>query len=352
MRNYKNYILPVIIAITAFSVSASAAFYSVSGLSKLFAGAALAVTLMAGSLEVAKLVIASLLYRYWNTLNKFLRTYLTIATGILILITSLGIYGFLSSAYQSTASKVNVVGTEIKLLDTRRNSLNKQLEVVTREKEGVDNSITQLQSGLVNNKTQYVDKRGNLITSSSTGTRQALESQLKVALERSQQLATKIDNLTEEVTKLETESVEKEVNSLTASELGPLKYISELTGRTMNEIVNYLLLVIIFVFDPLAIALVLAANHALAELSKKENLYGEYDEGLWDLIDNKEKPTQSEVVKEEKEDDWEIVDEENETARIVQTSPSKVKIADHEGNTRWITKKEWKEDYSNPKKYL
>lgn len=70
------------------------------------------------------------------------------------------------------------------------------------------------------------------------------------------------------------------------------------------------------------------------------------------MIDNKEKPTQSEVVKEEKEDDWEIVDEENETARIVQTSPSKVKIADHEGNTRWITKKEWKEDYSNPKKYL
>ena len=76
--------LPVLIALSALSVSASAAFYSVSGLSKLFAGAAFEVIIMAGSLEFAKLVVASLLYQYWSTINKFLRTYLTIATYISI----------------------------------------------------------------------------------------------------------------------------------------------------------------------------------------------------------------------------------------------------------------------------
>ena len=80
--------LPFIIAISALSVSASAAFYSVSGLSKLFAGASLEVIIMAGSLEVAKLVTASLLYQYWDTINKTLRTYLTTATVILVLITN------------------------------------------------------------------------------------------------------------------------------------------------------------------------------------------------------------------------------------------------------------------------
>ena len=98
----KKQILPLFIALSALSVSGSAAFYSVSGLSKLFAGASFEVIIMASSLEVSKLVIASLLYQYWGTINKFLRTYLVTAAIILVLITSMGIYGFLSAAYQDT----------------------------------------------------------------------------------------------------------------------------------------------------------------------------------------------------------------------------------------------------------
>ena len=97
LKNLKQGLFPFVIAFSALSVSASAAFYSVSGLSKLFAGASFEVIIMAGSLEVSKLVIASLLYQYWDTINKILRTYLAIATVILVLITSMGIYGFLSS---------------------------------------------------------------------------------------------------------------------------------------------------------------------------------------------------------------------------------------------------------------
>ena len=91
IKKLQRNIFPTIIALSALSVSGSAAFYSVSGLSKLFAGASLEVIIMAGSLEVAKLVIASLLYQYWDTVNKLLRAYLSIAAVVLVLITSMGI---------------------------------------------------------------------------------------------------------------------------------------------------------------------------------------------------------------------------------------------------------------------
>ena len=108
LKNLKQSLFPFVIAFSALSVSASAAFYSVSGLSKLFAGASFEVIIMAGSLEISKLVIASLLYQYWDTLNKLLRTYLSIATVILVLITSMGIYGFLSAAYQETYRELTI----------------------------------------------------------------------------------------------------------------------------------------------------------------------------------------------------------------------------------------------------
>ena len=116
-KNIKKGMFPFLIAFSALSVSASAAFYSVYGLSKLFAGAQFQVIIMAGSLEFAKLVTASLLYQYWDTINKTLRTYLSIATIVLVLITSMGIYGFLSAAYQDTYSKLSMAENEIKFLE-------------------------------------------------------------------------------------------------------------------------------------------------------------------------------------------------------------------------------------------
>ena len=118
---------PFIIAISALSVSGSAAFYSVYGLSKLFAGATVEVIIMAGSLEVAKLVIASLLYQYWDTINKLLRTYLTIAAVILVLITSMGIYGFLSAAYQGTYQTLLVTENRIEFLENKADFYQKDI---------------------------------------------------------------------------------------------------------------------------------------------------------------------------------------------------------------------------------
>ena len=270
-------IFPFIIATSALSVSASAAFYSVSGLSKLFAGAAFAVIIMAASLEVAKLVIASLLYQYRKTLPRGLKIYLTTAAFVLVLITSMGIYGFLSAAYQETANKAGNIDNQIALVETRRNNVQEQLAVYNAEKESINKAVADLRSGLSNNVITYTDANGNQVTTTSSSTRRALEKQLDQAIERQNEINSKVDILNTQLFDYETEIVEIKTGNDLAGELGPLKYLSGLTGVPMDKIINWLLLTIIFVFDPLAIALVIAANFAFEQLKEKTkvNLYGE-----------------------------------------------------------------------------
>ena len=277
LKKIQERIFPFIIAFSALSVSASAAFYSVSGLSKLFAGAAFAVIVMAASLEIAKLVIASLLYQYRKSLPTFLKYYLSIACFVLILITSMGIYGFLSAAYQETAAKAGSVDSQITLIETRRDNTKEQLNVYTDEKESINKAVAALRSGLANNVIQYTNAEGVLITTTSSSTRRALEKQLDQAIDRQTIINNKVDGLNTQLFDYETEIVEVSINNDIAGELGPLKYLSGLTGIPMDKIINYLLLTIIFVFDPLAIALVIAANFAFSQLRPKikENIYGE-----------------------------------------------------------------------------
>jgi hypothetical protein len=263
-------IFPFIIALSALTVSASAAFYSVSGLSKLFAGAAFAVIIMAASLEVAKLVIASLLYQYRKNLPKLLKYYLSVACFILILITSMGIYGFLSAAYQETAAKAGNVDSQIALIETKRDNIKEQLAIYNAEKESINEAVSSLRSGLSNNVIQYTDTLGNVITTTSSSTRRALEKQLDQAIGRQTEINTRVDGLNQQLFEYETEIVEVTSNASIAGELGPLKYLSGLTDKPMDQIINWLLLTIIFVFDPLAIALVIAANFAFAQLKPKK----------------------------------------------------------------------------------
>jgi|TARA_R110002050_G_scaffold111385_2_gene224845 hypothetical protein len=277
IKNIQARIFPFIIAFSALAVSASAAFYSVSGLSKLFAGAAFAVIIMAASLEVAKLVIASLLYQYRKTLPRLLKYYLSIACFILILITSMGIYGFLSAAYQETAAKANNIDSQITLIETKRNNIKEQLAIYTEEKTSINGAVSDLRSGLSNNVIQYTDTLGNVLTTTSSSTRRALEKQLDQAIERQTEINFRVDDLNQQLFNYETEIVEVTSNANITGELGPLKYLSGLTGKPMDKIINWLLLTIIFVFDPLAIALVIAANFAFEQLKNKtiENVYGE-----------------------------------------------------------------------------
>jgi hypothetical protein len=283
MKNIKKGLFPFLIAASALSVSASAAFYSVSGLSKLFAGASFEVIIMAGSLEVAKLVIASLLYQYWSTLNKLLRTYLVVAATVLVLITSLGIYGFLSAAYQQTYSKLSIVENEKEYIQQKVDFYEKDLERYDLELESILSNINTL-SATKSGQTQVRD------ITSSTGFRTVVSTaglklaQKRIDIEEENRKAVQIKRqvAADSLQKLQLDILQLDNSSDQAGELGPLKYLSGLTGTPMDKIINILLLVIIFVFDPLAISLVVAANFAFEKAYPKkkfeDNLYGEKEE--------------------------------------------------------------------------
>ena len=345
LSNLKKGLFPFIIATTALSVSASAAFYSVSGLSKLFAGAAFEVIIMAGSLEVAKLVIASLLYQYWDVINKGLRAYLTVAAFILVLITSMGIYGFLSSAYQDTYRQLTIKNNQVSFLDQKREFYEKDVLRYDAELERISNNI----STLSNAKASSIQVRD---TTSSTGFRQTISttelrlSQKRIDVEEQNRKAVqaKREQVADSLQKYQLAILDLENNAEVAGELGPLQYLSGLTGIGMDKIINYLLLVIIFVFDPLAISLVVAANFAFDQANKK-NLYNEYEDevepDLWDDLDEEEVDINDIEVDAEvivPEEDWKVVDDEVKPKKIIQKGPSEHRVLFSDGSTKKISK--------------
>ena len=313
LSKIKKGMFPFLIAFSALSVSASAAFYSVSGLSKLFAGASLEVIIMAGSLEFAKLITASLLYQYWNTINKTLRNYLAISTMVLVLITSMGIYGFLSAAYQETYSKLSAVENQKGFIQQKIDFYQNDVTRYDTEIERISSNI----STLSNAKASTIQVRD---TSVSGGFRQTISTtELRMAQNRinieeeNRKLAqSKRTVASDSLQKFQLQVLELDNNTEVAGELGPLQYLSSLTGYPMDKIINVLLLIIIFVFDPLAISLVVAANFAFDKAypkrKYKENLYGERVEDII-VKDSEEIKTNKEFMdnldKIEKIKDWE-----------------------------------------------
>ena len=261
------------IGLAALAVSGSAAFYSVFGLSKLFAGASTQVIIMAGSLEFAKLVCASLLYQYWGTINKWLRTYLSIAVFVLMVITSGGIYGFLSGAYQETATKSEFLDKSLLVLQTKQERFEENKTDLTLEKSQLNTTISDLRTSLSNpaSVSYYSEEAGQVITTTSSSTRKALQKELDATITDRNDINLKLEAVQDSIMRLDTELLELEIGNEEQRELGPLKYLSETTGKDMGQVVNWFLLLIIFVFDPLAIAMVVAANFAFAQIKPKTN---------------------------------------------------------------------------------
>jgi len=368
----QRYTFPSLIALSALSVSASAAFYSVSGLSKLFAGASFEVIIMASSLEISKLVIASLLYQYWDTLNKYLRTYLTVAAAILVLITSMGIYGFLSAAYQETYQKLTITQNQIEFLENKAKFYQDDVTRYDEELERISNNI----STLSNAKATSIQVRdttvsGGVRSTISTAELRLAQSRIAVEEENRKEVNAKRTVASDSLQKYRLEILDLQNSADTVGELGPLQYLSGLTGTPMDRIINILLLVIIFVFDPLAISLVIAANFAFDKARPKKNLYGEveddlYDDDEWDedhaldqvlndmvedvedieVVDAEELKTNEEFIKalDKIEKDWKVVNEddseitEKKVARVLQKTPSRRRVKFDDGSEGWIDK--------------
>ena len=286
----KERIFPFVIALSALSVSASAAFYSVFGLAHLFAGASTEVIIMAGALEAAKLVVASLLYQYWDTINKILRMYFMIATFILMVITSGGIYGFLSGAYQETATQSEFLDRQVAVIQQKQVRFEEQKSDLKIEKAAVVKTISDLRVSLSNPaQVQYIDREsGQLITTTSSSARKALQSELKTSITERDNIDLRLNAVTDSIAALDVNILDAQINNETARELGPLKYMAELTGQPMSKIVNWFMILIIFVFDPLAIAMVVAANMAFAQIRPKKIVLEEEQKDY--KVYKKEKP--------------------------------------------------------------
>jgi hypothetical protein len=252
-----------LIALSAALIAGCAAYYSVFGLSQLFAGASLAVIIMASSLEFSKVVAVSFLHRYWNKISNGLKIYLSIGVFILICITSAGIYGFLSNAYQKTANKLEITEGQAGGLNNKKSLFEKNIndnnKIIGTKSSRVE-QLTQLRTaqetrldGATTNSARN-KARGDI--NSANGEIQKLNGEIDM-------LNTKNSSLSDSVNFYSSKLIELKTNDNATSEIGPLKYLAQLTGQPMDRVVNWFILLLIFVFDPLAVALVIATNRVI-----------------------------------------------------------------------------------------
>ena len=288
----------LLLGLSALFVAFNAAFFSVTGLAKLFAGASVSVMIMASSLELAKLITAGYLYNYWDKINKGFRIYLSLGVVVLILITSLGIYGFLTSAFQDTLNKYNVSSTQKLFLQQKESFWGSDVARYDKELERISENISILSSAK-SQQIQYKDTDGNIRNTVSTAELRASQSRIVVEEQNRKEVQSKREVAADSLQSIQLKILELDTDTETGSELGPLQYLSTLLDKPMTDIINWFILIIIFVFDPLAVSLIIAFNLAVKvdkgekdkkKVIQKRELYGENDDSgdiseefnLWD----------------------------------------------------------------------
>jgi len=225
------------IGLSALFIAGSAAAFSVYGLAKLFSGAFISVVIMASALELGKLVTASFLYRYWNMINWFQKFYMTLATIVLIFITSAGIFGYLSNAYQGATLEFEKQSTELLTIEERIEQLEEDKVFL---KEELEVAISELPDNYITAKRKLREDYNPQI--------------LQVNNELLEYKKTRAD--------LEIGLVS------TGVDVGPAIYLARTFGTDIDTVVKFFIFILIFVFDPLAVMLVIAYNQALIDRGK------------------------------------------------------------------------------------
>jgi hypothetical protein len=268
-----------IILFSAVLLASCAAFFSVTGIAQLFVGAMIPTAIMAIALELGKLVSVSFLYRYWNLMSKSLRTYMFIGTFILMIITSLGIYGYLSSAYAAGSSEIQSKENQISLYDNQINTFQTQ---TTQMRSDID----RLQSIRIQqeNRMDSLLQRNRSITTQQTVIRENSKeiSNLQKEILNKNKI---IDSL--QLLKTNT------VNSIgTTGKIGTFYYISKSLNIDLDSMMKWFILVLVFVFDPMSIALFLAYNVVLNKNNSTpiQSVDSLIQEKTYDVIENLEAP--------------------------------------------------------------
>ncbi len=313
----------------AVGMAGTVAYVSVNGLLKVFAGAGTVGLILFSSIEAAKIVATSAIHTYGKKIGWFYNGILSLFIAIAMIITSMGIYGFLSSSYKQTFSKFENMEAQIELLEKKVSGYQGQLDIVNNEKKGVSETITQLTKGLSNNVIQYKDKEtGEIITTTSSSTRKVLQKQLDGAIERQGVLNDKSDALNDKVFEVENEITDIKLADDVGAELGPLRYLADVTGMSMDDVMKYFIILLIVIGDPMAVVMVIVfskvVNYGKVDSDKPtsaKNAIVDPNEGLTEdmkkVIVKEELKIKEEKVKEivnqfesnEKEDDTEYFDE-------------------------------------------
>ena len=274
-----------ILNLSAFLLAGCAAFFSVKGIALLFSASFYSVAVMAGSLEIAKLVSASYLYRYWDNINKVLRIYMLCATILLMAITSLGIFGFLSDAFQRNFSQYSLNINKVQALKSQQTFVTSQVDFnKSKLKDLIELQKTyqgSLDSAVKQDVTVTKTSSGGFFSSGKTEKvtdNKLLDSKNKI-IEGSQQninslfnqigiVSSELQNLEQQASKLAQEIMGLESDN-TKGEIGTFKFVAEAFGMKIENAVRLFIILIVIVFDPLAVALVIAYNSLL---NKKEIL--------------------------------------------------------------------------------
>jgi hypothetical protein len=218
----------VLLFIAATSVSCVGAFFSIIGLTSLFAGAVVSVGLMALVLEFAKIVTAGFLYRYWGHVNRVMRIYLSSAVVVLSIITSMGIFGYLSNAYQR--SSLTYKTSQLKI-----DSLNRADAAITAEIHKIEKFISEIPNSRISKKFALYEESQNHI---------------KSLVVKSEAINLEIEDIRRQLLDIQTE-------------IGPVVYVAETFGVQVDTVAKWLIFVFVSVLDPLAICLVFALNLAI-----------------------------------------------------------------------------------------
>ena len=226
----------IILLLTTLSLAGSAAFFSIYGLAQIFAGSFWPVVVMASSLEAGKLVSASYVYRYWKQISFTMKTYLMSAILVLMLITSAGIFGFLSAAYQTDTLSLKEIESQVMLLEEEKAELRER-------KKQIDDNIASINPN-------YITKRMELIETLSPET---------------DKINNRIPVVTAELFKLKSQKITEE------SHWGPSIYIAKVFDQDTDDATKWMILLIIFAFDPLAVALTIATNNAMMRRTGEDN---------------------------------------------------------------------------------
>ena len=294
----KNYTLPVLVLLSGIFLSTISAYYSILGLISIFSGSALLITLMGAGLEMAKITSCLWLHKHWNDKIGILRVYLSVAVIVLMLITSLGVYGFLTKANLKQSEGVNLNVAKVTALENN----------IQREQSRLDLNSTQVM--------QYNELLSKLTTKDvrrASNERRRIQSEIKVLTKESKEIAKTIDNLNTELL-----PYKSEINAVEV-EVGTLLYISKLIyGEEYKEYLpqtlTVLTLLIIFVFDPLAIGLLIASQKSFrmipfegkrssrtnrlpisAEIKLKEDADPEYKEQMDEARENLNKQVNNNI---------------------------------------------------------